>query len=427
MLQGLDIVAPEILAPAGNLHKMRAAIAWGAEAVYLALPDYGLRAAPTAFDPETFEETVAEAHRAGVKVYCTMNILCRPHDLNAVLDERIDCLQQAGVDAAIVADPAMLRRIKKRWPSAVCHLSTQASVSNAEAALFWAEQGIERLVFARELTLDELASIRRDLPLAIEMEAFVHGSMCMAWSGRCLLSDAMAGRRANQGSCAGSCRWSYHLMEEKRPGEYWPIMEDQHGSYILSSKDLCMIEHLPELLQAGLNSWKIEGRARSAAYTAIATGAYRRGRDLLMHSVGQFDSLEAWRSSHREAMQALLQELESLPHRPYSTGFYELPPIERAQIEREIRQCWQREIFAERVSEEEAPGDGNYLRQLIAVDLGAEVEWVCPDGQIIPFTIKAILDEKGEKIDRTRHPAMIFSLPEAPPAPPYAFLRAQAS
>ncbi len=406
---------PEILAPAGDLVKLEAALAWGADAVYLAAGDYGLRAAHTAFSPEDLTLAVHLAHQVGAAVRVTLNILARPGDLAPPLDAAIDAIRDAGADAVIVADPAVLLRVRRRAPELRVHISTQMSVSNPETARFWADQGAERIVLARELTLDEIAAIHRELGDEVELEAFVHGSMCVAWSGRCLLSDAMTGRGANRGACAGSCRWSYALVEEKRPDEFWPVEEDGHGTYLLSSRDLCLIEHVPQLIEAGIAAFKIEGRARSAAYAAVTTGAYRRAVDQWA-AVGT----DGW-----HADPDWLRDLESLPHRPYDTGFFFARPEQEARLSPAVRQL-QPAVWYGRVLEDDAfagQGTGLACLQTSRLRLGERVTLLRPDGSRESFTVTRILDEEGREIPATPHPMMRFRLPDAPAAPEHSLLR----
>ena len=267
---------PELLAPAGDLEKMRFAIAYGADAVYLAGQRFGMRAAAANFDDDALRAGIAYAHAHGVKCYITVNIMPSGRDLPA-LPPYLELLQDAGADALIVADVGVIRMARRYAPRVPLHISTQTSILNAEAANFWADLGAERVVLARELSLEEIAAIRADTPKELEIEAFVHGAMCISYSGRCLISQYMTGRDANHGACAQPCRWNYALMEEKRPGEFYPVEEDARGTYLYNSKDLCMIEHIPELVQAGIDSFKIEGRNKTAYYAACVTGALSRG------------------------------------------------------------------------------------------------------------------------------------------------------
>ena len=301
---------PELLAPAGDLEKMRFAIAYGADAVYLAGQRFGMRAAAANFDDNALREGIAYAHAHGVKCYITVNIMPSGRDLPA-LPPYLELLQDAGADALIVADVGVIRMARRYAPQVPLHISTQTSILNAEAANFWADLGAERVVLARELSLEEIAAIRAGTPKELEIEAFVHGAMCISYSGRCLISQYMTGRDANHGACAQPCRWNYALMEEKRPGEFYPVEEDARGTYLYNSKDLCMIEHIPELVQAGIDSFKIEGRNKTAYYAACVTGAYRAAIDAY-----QADP------THYVLPQFCRDEVDKVSHREYYTGFY---------------------------------------------------------------------------------------------------------
>jgi len=315
---------PELLAPAGNLEKARVALAYGADAIYLGGQQFGLRARAGNFTPDEIEVIVGEAHQRGARVYVTVNIFARNRHL-ATLPDYIEKLAALKVDGLIVADPAVFR-VAKRQRDLPIHISTQANVTNWGAALFWEELGASRINLARELTLDEIAAIRDRVSL--ELEAFVHGAMCLAYSGRCLLSAQMTGRSANLGDCAQSCRWSYALVEAKRPGEYYSLIQEPEGSYIMNSRDLCMIEHIPELIQVGLDSLKIEGRMKSVHYVAAVTKTYREAIDAYLANPDAYQTNPAW-----------LLELEKVSHRPYGTGFYFDPqgPGQAATARQSIR------------------------------------------------------------------------------------------
>ena len=301
---------PELLSPAGDLEKLRFAIAYGADAVYLAGQQFGMRAAADNFTEEALREGIAYAHARGVKCYITVNIMPSNRDLDA-LPPYLEVLQDAGADALIVADVGVLRLAQRYAPRVPLHISTQTSILNYEAANFWADLGAERAVLARELSLKEIAEIRAHTPKTLELEAFVHGAMCISYSGRCLISQYMTGRDANRGACAQPCRWSYALMEEKRPGEFFPVEEDARGTYLYNSKDMCMIGHVPELIAAGIDSFKIEGRNKTAYYAACVTGAYRAA----------IDSYQA--APEEVALPSFcMEEVNKVSHREYYTGFY---------------------------------------------------------------------------------------------------------
>ena len=301
---------PELLSPAGDLDKMRFGIAYGADAVYMAGTRFGMRAAATNFDDNARRVGIAYAHAHGVKCYITVNIMPSNRDLPA-LPAYLELLQDAGADALIIADVGVLRMARRYAPKVPVHISTQTSILNHEAANYWADEGAERIVLARELSLEEIAEIRAKTPKELEIEAFVHGAMCISYSGRCLISQYMTGRDANHGACAQPCRWNYSLMEEKRPGQFFPVEEDGRGTYLYNSKDMCMIEHVPELIEAGITSFKIEGRNKTAYYAACVTGAYRAAIDTYKKDPENFVLPQFCRD-----------EVNKVSHREYYTGFY---------------------------------------------------------------------------------------------------------
>lgn len=300
---------PELLAPAGDMECLCAALDFGADAVYLAGQMFGMRTAPSNFIREELQTAVALAHARGVRVYVTCNTVPRNKEID-LLPDYLAFLQEAGVDALIVTDLGVIDLAKRYAPKAELHVSTQAGITNYAAANAFYQLGAKRVVLARETTMEEIAEIRAKTPKDLEIEAFVHGAMCMSFSGRCLLSNYMAGRDANRGACAQPCRWKYALVEEKRPGQYMPIYQEGEGSYILNSKDMCMVRHLPELLRAGVTSLKIEGRAKSSYYVAVTTNAYRWALDELEQHPDT--PVSPW----------IVEELDKISHRPYSTGFY---------------------------------------------------------------------------------------------------------
>ena len=270
---------PEVLAPAGDMEKLRFAVAYGADAVYLAGKAYGMRTASGNFTPEEMQEAVRYCHERGVKVYVTVNTLPRDEEM-LQLPKYLSALDEMGVDALILADLGVLMLAKRYAPHCEIHISTQTSIVNAQAATAYHELGASRVVLARELTLEQIAYIRKNTPKDLELEAFVHGAMCMAYSGRCMLSQYLAGRDANRGNCAQPCRWGYRVVEEYRPNEYMPIEEDEHGTYIFNSKDMNLLPYVDQVAKAGIDSLKIEGRVKTAYYAAVVTNAYRRAADL---------------------------------------------------------------------------------------------------------------------------------------------------
>ncbi|MEA4921283.1 MAG: U32 family peptidase [Clostridiaceae bacterium] len=301
---------PEILAPAGDYEKLRYAVAYGADAVYMSGKAYGMRTASGNFDPSELRLAIEHCHKNGVRCFITVNVMPRNNEIDQ-LPEYIEMLGDIGADAVIVADIGVIPLVKKYAPNVKLHISTQASVVNYSSASMFYNMGADRIVLARELSLEDIAEIRLRTPKKLEIETFVHGAMCISYSGRCLLSNFMAGRDANHGNCAQPCRWSYSLMEEQRPGEYYPVYEDERGTYIFNSKDMCLIDHIPELAAAGIDSFKIEGRVKSSYYAAVITGAYRRALDLYIKDGDSYKLPEAIRD-----------EVFKVSHRNYYTGFY---------------------------------------------------------------------------------------------------------
>ena len=396
----------ELLAPAGDMERLRMSLAYGADAVYLAGTDFGMRSFAGNFTPEELKQAVALCHSRGVAVHVTCNTMPRNGEI-ARMPEWLSYLQEVGVDAAILADVGVLSLLKKHAPKLKAHISTQASVSNYQAAAAWYELGASRVILARELSLDEIREIRAKTPRELEIEAFVHGAMCVSYSGRCLLSNYMTGRDANRGACAQPCRYQYALVEEKRPGEYFPIGEDEGGAYILNSRDMCMIDHIPELIDAGLDSLKIEGRAKSAYYAAVVTGAYRHAIDAAL--AGQ--PLEpVWRD-----------EVEKVSHRPYSTGFYFGEPGQHTSHSRYVRD-WQ--IMAVVTS---CTPDGTTLCELRnKLSAGDELELVGPGLKPVPVTVEGLTDGDGLPIPEARKPQMPFYFRLPIQAPPLSLLRRKA-
>ena len=311
---------PELLSPAGNFEKLKAALLYGADAVYLAGKRFGMRSAADNFTDEELFDAVAYTHERGKKIYLTLNTMPHGYEYPALRDF-LNSIKRAGLDALIVADLGVMALAKEILPDTEIHISTQASIVSPEAARAYAALGAKRLVLARELTLDEIKAIRAGLDDSIELEAFIHGSMCVSYSGRCMLSNSLTGRDANRGACAQPCRWGYTITEEKRPESPYPIEENELGTFIMSSKDMCTIEIIPELINAGIASFKIEGRMKSAYYTAVVTNAYRMAIDAYIRDP------EAYAYDPR-----LMRELESVSHREYCTGFYLDSPMENPQM-----------------------------------------------------------------------------------------------
>lgn len=309
----------ELLSPAGDMERLELAVKFGADAVYVGGTQFGMRSNPSNFDPAQLQAACKLVHAAGKKLYLTCNTLPRSYELDA-LPDFLRSARAAGVDAFIIADMGVLAIAKQAAPEVEVHISTQAGIVNYAAANAFYQMGAKRIVIARELSLDEIKMIRDHTPPELEIEAFVHGAMCMSFSGRCILSDYMVGRDANRGDCAQPCRWKYHLMEETRPGQYFPINQEENGTYIFNSKDLCMIEHIPELVAAGVDSFKIEGRAKSAYYTAVVTHAYRQALDAYFAHPSPDFRVPDW----------VLAEMEKMSHRVYTTGF-NFGPLQNGQ------------------------------------------------------------------------------------------------
>ena len=396
----------ELLAPAGDMERLQMAAAYGADAVYLAGTTFGMRSFAGNFTPEALKEAVELCHRRGIRVHVTCNTMPRNNEV-ARLPEWLEYLDSLGVDAIILADVGTLALAAVHAPHVERHISTQASVVNYQSARAWHQLGAKRVILARELSLDEIREIRAKAPPALELEAFVHGAMCVSYSGRCLLSNYMTGRDANRGACAQPCRYQYALVEEKRPGEYFPIGEDAGGAFILNSRDMCMIDHVPELMDAGLDSLKIEGRAKSAYYAAIVTGAYRHCLD----AAAAGESVDpVWRD-----------EVDKVSHRPYSTGFYYGEPGQHTAHARYLRD-WQ----VVGVVTSCAP-DGAALCELRnKFAEGDELELVGPGVRPVSFRVEGLADGDGLPIPEARKPQMPFRLSLPVQAPPLSLLRRKA-
>ena len=397
---------PELLAPAGDMERLRMALAYGADAVYLAGDTFGMRAFAGNFGPEELKTAVDLCHAQGVRVHVTCNTMPRNEEV-AKLPQWLEYLDETGVDAVILADVGVLSLAIRHAPHVQRHISTQASIVNYQSARAWHELGAHRVILARELSLEEIREIRQKAHKELEIEAFAHGAMCVSYSGRCLLSNYMTGRDSNRGECAQSCRYRYALMEEKRPGEYFPIYEDNQGTYIMNSRDMCMIDHVPQLMEAGLDSLKLEGRAKSAYYAAIVTGAYRHAIDAA--AAGQpLDPV--WRD-----------EVEHISHRHYSTGFYFGQPGQFTQDSRYVRD-WQ--IVAKVLS---CDSQGNATLTLNnKFSVGDTLELVGPDVRPQSLTVEGLWDESGEALDQVRKPQMVFRMKLPQAVPPLSLLRRQA-
>ena len=388
----------ELLSPAGDMEKLKMSVLYGADAVYLAGTDFGMRAFAGNFTPEELPQAVKFAHDHGVKAHVTVNIMPR-NDEAKNLPAYLEQLDAAGVDALILADLGAFTLAGKYAPRCERHISTQQSIANYECANAWYDLGAKRVVLARELSLPEIRTIREKTPQDLEIETFGHGAMCVSYSGRCLLSNYMTGRDSNRGECAQPCRYQYALMEEKRPGEYFPVFEDEKGTYILNSRDMCTIDHLKDLYDAGIDCIKIEGRAKSAYYAAIVTGAYRHCLDDV-YAGREIDPV--WRD-----------EVEHISHRVYSTGFYYGHPGQYVENSRYIRE-WQIVAKVESCDENGVAtcSLNNKFKQ------GDELEVVGPDTRPFPITAEKLQDLEGNALEEPRTPQMKFTmqLPKAVPA-----------
>ena len=393
----------ELLAPAGDMERLHMAVAYGADAVYLAGNAFGMRSFAGNFTPEELKAAVALCHSHGVRVHVTCNTMPR-NDEAARLPQWLEYLNDVGVDAVILADVGVLSLAKRHAPRVQCHISTQASIVNYQSARAWYELGASRVILARELSLDEIREIRAKSPKELEIEAFAHGAMCVSYSGRCLLSNYMTGRDSNRGACAQPCRYQYALMEEKRPGEYFPVYEENGETYILNSRDMCMIDHVGELMEAGLDSIKLEGRAKSAYYAAIVTGAYRHVLDEV--AAGETPD-PVW-----------LDEVEHVSHRHYSTGFYYGQPGQYYDNSRYIRD-WQVVAVVEHCDE-------NGLATLSLRNkfrAGDTVEVVGPDCKPFSMVVPEMRDGEGFTLLEPRNPRMIFTMQLPRSVPAMSFVR----
>ncbi len=400
----------ELLAPAGDPEKLRMAVQYGADAVYLAAPDFSLRAFSGNFTPAEMAESIAFAHEQGVKVYLALNMLAHQEDL-INLRQALPELLATGPDAVIVADPGVFSLIREQAPTLKIHISTQASVTNARTCRFWYEQGASRIVLARELTLSEIREIRQDIPSELELEAFVHGAMCMSYSGRCLLSNYYSGRDSNRGRCTQPCRWKYEVIEEKRPDQPLTIAQDHRGSYIFSSRDLCMIEHIPALATSGLSSLKIEGRVKGAFYAATVVKAYRAALDAYQGDPDGYTFDPGW-----------LADLQKTVHRDFDTGFFFATPQEDAKIQPAHTNV--REAAVVGIVRAWLPDSGLMLvEQRNKITAGDQLELVQPKGRHLELTADRLLDLERQPITSAPHPQMMFYLPMSERVIPGAFLR----
>lgn len=383
----------ELLAPAGDLEKFKTAIQYGADAVYLAGDKLGLRTASKNFSLDDIKEATKIAHDLDKKVYLTLNVISHNKDLEGV-DEYIQSLDEAGVDAFIVSDPGIFQKVKTLAPSKEIHISTQANITNTATVEFWKSLGADRVILARELSLEEIKEIKDEVKDSIMIEAFVHGAMCMSYSGRCLLSNFMTGRSANMGDCAHPCRYKYYLMEETRPGEYYPITEDEKGSYIMNSKDLCMINYIPELVEAGVDSFKIEGRVKSEYYVATVINQYRRAID------DYYEDIEKYKFNRDNNI--YLEEIMKVSHRDFTTAFF-FGDVKEASLTYDNSSYIRLYDFIARVLDYDEDKKLMKVQERNKFSIGDEVEIFGPKFYD-KFTINKIYDEDMNEVDNINTP-----------------------
>ena len=399
---------PELLAPAGNMEKLKMALLYGADAVYLGGKQCGLRAFGGNFSNEELKEAVEFAHNLNKKVYVTVNIFPHNSDIE-MLPEYLAFLNTTGADALLVADIGLFMLAKKYAPDIELHISTQANNTNWATVDAWHNMGASRVVLARELSKDEISVIRQKC--SVELEMFVHGAMCISYSGRCLLSNYMTGRDSNRGSCAQPCRWKYSLVEEKRPGQYFPIEEDERGTFIFNSKDMCLLPYLPDVIESGVDSLKIEGRMKSVHYAASVVKAYRMAIDSYFENPEAFAVKEEW-----------LEELEKVSHRSYTTGFYYGKPTEKDQIYTSSSYIQTSDFVGLVLDYDEATGFAT-VEQRNNMKLGQEIEVFQPQLPGYRQLLGEMYNDEGEAIEVAPHPQQIVKIRMEAPVEPYAILR----
>ena len=386
---------PELLIPASSLEVLKTAVVFGADAVYIGGEAFGLRAKAKNFSMEEIREGIAFAHAHDVKVYITANILAHNGDLSGVR-AYFEELKEIKPDALIISDPGVFMIAREVCPEIDIHISTQANNTNYGTYQFWHQLGARRVVTARELSMAELKEIREKAPADLEMETFIHGAMCISYSGRCLLSNYFTGRDANRGACTHPCRWKYAIVEETRPGEYMPVYENERGTYIFNSKDLCMIEHIPELIDSGIDSFKIEGRMKTALYVATVARTYRKAID---------DYLES-PELYRKNMDWYLDQISNCTYRQFTTGFFFGKPDESAQIydnNTYVKEYTYLGIIGE------CTADGLYrIEQRNKFSVGEQIEIMKPDGRNIPAVVRRIVDEEGQEMQSAPHPKQVL-------------------
>lgn len=403
---------PELLAPAGNLEKLKIAIAYGADAVYMSGKSYGLRAFSGNFTDEELIQGIDFAHEKGKKAYITINIFPHNDDLSN-LPEYIHLLAEGQADAIILSDPGVYRMVREIAPNMPIHISTQANTNNWSSVLFWQDLGVSRVVLAREISLEDIAVIRERVN--IELEAFVHGAMCISYSGRCLLSNYLTARDANRGECSQPCRWKYAIVEEKRPGQYFPVLEDERGSYVFNSKDLCLLPRLPEIINSGLNSLKLEGRMKSIHYVATVVKVYREAIDRYIENPHNFTVQNKW-----------LGELKKVSHRSYTTGFYFNKTDQTDQVYTSSSYT-QTHDFVGLVREYDSTKQQAIIEQRNNMKIGEEIEVMQPGKPNFSQKITNMADSEGNMITVAPHPQQIISMSINQQVAPFAMLRRKVS
>jgi len=401
---------PELLAPAGNLERLKIAIIYGADAVYLGGENFGLRAGAKNFTLEALAEGINFAHERGKRIYLTLNIIAHNEDLIG-LPEYVRQLKELHLDGLIISDPGILSIVKEILPEIEIHLSTQANTTNYASVNFWYQQGVKRIILARELSLEEIKEIISKVPDDIKIETFVHGAMCISYSGRCLLSNYMTGRDANRGDCAHSCRWKYSLMEEKRPGEYFPVYEDEKGAYFFNSKDLCMLEHVPLLIKAGISALKIEGRMKSAYYVANVVKAYRHAIDNYLSNPEGYSFDKKW-----------LEEVKKASNRTFTHGFYFNKPggdEQRYNSSAYIKTY----DFIGLILDYNKKTKMAAMEQKNRIFKGEEIEIFGPDGDFFTQKIEKMWNEEGEEIEVAPHARQIVKIKMTEPVKPWYIIR----
>ena len=405
----------ELLVPASSLEVLKIAVIFGADAVYIGGEAFGLRAKAKNFTLEEMAEGIAFAHAHNVKVYVTANILAHNYDLDGVRKyfQELNDMKPYRPDGLIIADPAIFMLAKEICPEIERHISTQANNTNYGTFKFWYEMGAKRVVTARELSLREIKEIRENIPEDMDIETFIHGAMCISYSGRCLLSNYFTGRDANKGACTHPCRWKYSVMEEKRPGEYFPVYENERGTYIFNSKDLCMIEHIPDLIDAGIDSYKIEGRMKTALYVATVARTYRKAINDYLESPEKYQENMPW----------YLDQISNCTYRQFTTGFFYGKPSEETQI-------YDNNTYEKGYTYLGIVGpaneDGMYrIEQRNKFSVGETIEVMKPNGDNIEVVVKRLVDEKGQEMESCPHPQQVFYVDLGIEVDEYDILRRQ--